>query len=112
MKKILITGAGSYIGTSFEEYMKQWPEDYQVDTLDMIGDAWKNYDFSGYDTVYHVAGIAHLRLLLQHLATALSSLKSLKEMESLMVKRSLTNTCCLWQNLKSQNVSCQGFTTY
>ncbi len=59
MKKILITGAGSYIGTSFEEYMKQWPDDYQVDTLDMIGDAWKNYDFSGYDTVYHVAGIAH-----------------------------------------------------
>ena len=59
MKKILITGAGSYIGTSFEEYMKQWPEKYQVDTLDMIGDGWMKYDFSGYDTVYHVAGIAH-----------------------------------------------------
>lgn len=59
MKKILITGAGSYIGTSFEKYMAQWPEKYQVDTLDMIGDGWKSYDFSGYDTVYHVAGIAH-----------------------------------------------------
>lgn len=59
MKKILITGAGSYIGTSFEEYMKQWPEKYQVDTLDMIGYGWMKYDFSGYDTVYHVAGIAH-----------------------------------------------------
>lgn len=59
MKKILITGAGSYIGTSFEEYMKQWPDKYQVDTLDMIGDSWTEYDFSGYDTVYHVAGIAH-----------------------------------------------------
>ncbi len=59
MKKILITGAGSYIGTSFEEYMKQWPDEYQVDTLDMIGDGWKKFDFSGYDTVYHVAGIAH-----------------------------------------------------
>ena len=59
MKKILITGEGSYIGTSFEEFMKQWPEKYQVDTLDMIGDDWKKYDFSGYDTVYHVAGIAH-----------------------------------------------------
>ena len=59
MKKILITGAGSYIGTSFEEYMKQWPDKYQVDTLDMIGDDWMKYDFSGYDTVYHVAGIAH-----------------------------------------------------
>lgn len=59
MKKILITGAGSYIGTSFEKYMAQWPEKYQVDTLDMIGDGWKSYDFAGYDTVYHVAGIAH-----------------------------------------------------
>lgn len=59
MKKILITGAGSYIGTSFEEYMKQWPDKYQVDTLDMIGDDWMKYDFSSYDTVYHVAGIAH-----------------------------------------------------
>ncbi|MGB4093019.1 MAG: NAD-dependent epimerase/dehydratase family protein [Ruminococcus flavefaciens] len=59
MKKILITGAGSYIGTSFEEYMKQWPDKYQIDTIDMIGDEWKKYDFSGYDTVYHVAGIAH-----------------------------------------------------
>ena len=59
MKRILITGAGSYIGTSFEKYMAQWPEKYQVDTLDMIGDGWKSYDFIGYDTVYHVAGIAH-----------------------------------------------------
>lgn len=59
MKKILITGAGSYIGTSFEEYMKKWPDKYQVDTLDMIGDGWMKYDFSGYDSVYHVAGIAH-----------------------------------------------------
>lgn len=59
MKKILITGANSYIGTSFEAYMKQWNDKYQVDTLDMIGDNWLKYDFSDYDCVYHVAGIAH-----------------------------------------------------
>ena len=59
MKRILITGADSYIGTSFEKYLEKWPEKYQVDTLDMIGDNWKKYDFSGYDSVYHVAGIAH-----------------------------------------------------
>lgn len=59
MKKILITGANSYIGTSFEAYMKQWGDRYQVDTLDMIGDNWLKYDFSDYDCVYHVAGIAH-----------------------------------------------------
>ena len=61
MKKILITGANSYIGTSFETYMAQWPEAYQVDTLDMLGGAWREKDFSGYDAVYHVAGIAHIK---------------------------------------------------
>lgn len=59
MKKILITGANSYIGTSFESYLKQWPERYQVDTVGMRGDDWKEKSFSGYDAVYHVAGIAH-----------------------------------------------------
>ena len=59
MKKILITGANSYIGTSFEKYMQQWPEQYQVDTVDMIDCTWREKDFSGYDCVYHVAGIAH-----------------------------------------------------
>ena len=59
MKKILITGAGSYIGTAFERYLAQWSEQYAVDTLDMIGDAWRQADFSGYDVVFHVAGIAH-----------------------------------------------------
>ncbi len=60
MKKILITGAGSYIGTSFESYINaHYADRYTVDTLDMIGDGWKAFDFSGYDTVFHVAGIAH-----------------------------------------------------
>lgn len=59
MKKILITGANSYIGMSFERYMAQWPERYQIDTVDMIDGTWRQKDFSGYDAVYHVAGIAH-----------------------------------------------------
>lgn len=59
MKKILITGANSYIGTSFETYMAQFGDEYTVDTVDMIGDSWKSKDFSGYDCVFHVAGIAH-----------------------------------------------------
>lgn len=59
MKKILITGANSYIGTSFEKYMAQWPKKYQVDTVDMIDGTWREKDFSTYDCVYHVAGIAH-----------------------------------------------------
>lgn len=59
MKKILITGAGSYIGVSFANYMAQFAGQYQVDTLDVIGEGWRQVDLSGYDAVFHVAGIAH-----------------------------------------------------
>ena len=58
-KKILITGSGSYVGTSVEAWLRQWPEYYQVDTLDMRTQTWRTHDFSAYDVVYHVAGIAH-----------------------------------------------------
>ncbi|SHJ79274.1 UDP-glucose 4-epimerase [Clostridium amylolyticum] len=60
MKKILITGANSYIGTSLEKWLQQWPLDYKVDTVDMIDGTWKGKDFSDYDVVFHVAGIAHV----------------------------------------------------
>lgn len=60
MKRILITGANSYIGTSFEKWVSQWPEEYSVDTLDMIGDGWRKKSFAGYDVVFHVAGVAHV----------------------------------------------------
>lgn len=56
---ILITGAGSYIGESVKNYLLKIPDKYKIDTLDMIDDNWRTYDFSGYDVVYHVAGIAH-----------------------------------------------------
>lgn len=58
MKRILITGKTSYIGTSFASYIKDNPE-YQVDTISVRGEDWKTQDFSVYDVVLHVAGIAH-----------------------------------------------------
>ncbi len=60
MKKILITGANSYIGTSFEKYITEhYRDEYSIDTVDMIIPSWREKDFSGYDVVFHVAGIAH-----------------------------------------------------
>lgn len=60
MKKILITGAGSYIGTSLENYIKQnYADDFEVNTLDMLNPDWSKCDFGQYDTIFHVAGIAH-----------------------------------------------------
>lgn len=60
MKRVLITGANSYIGTSFEIYAKaHYNEDFVIDTIDMQDVNWRTKDFSAYDAVFHVAGIAH-----------------------------------------------------
>lgn len=61
MKKILITGANSYIGTSFERWVSQYPDRYKVDTVDMKDGSWRDKDFSYYDVVFHVAGLAHVK---------------------------------------------------
>lgn len=60
MKKILITGANSYIGTSVDKWLSEFPDKYKVDTIDMKDETWKNKEFSQYDVVFHVAGIAHV----------------------------------------------------
>lgn len=60
MKKILITGKNSYIGTSVEKWLMREPIKYDVDTIDMKDTSWKEKDFSNYDVVFHVAGIAHV----------------------------------------------------
>lgn len=60
MNKMLITGANSYVGTSLENWLEQYPDQYIIDTVDMIDNTWKNKDFSRYDVVFHVAGIAHV----------------------------------------------------
>lgn len=59
MKSVLITGANSYIGTNVERWLLKEPEKYHVETLDMKDPNWVNFDFSKFDVVFHVAGIAH-----------------------------------------------------
>lgn len=55
--RILVTGANSFIGTSFEKYMNHFSD--MVDTVDTMSDEWRKTDFSKYDSVFHVAGLAH-----------------------------------------------------
>ncbi len=59
-KNILITGAGSYIGESFRAYAEgHYGQNFTIDTIDMVDGSWREKDFSPYDVVFHVAGIAH-----------------------------------------------------
>lgn len=60
MKKILITGAGSYVGESVRRYILAKDSSYRIDAVDTIGDNWKKADYTKYDVVFHVAGIAHV----------------------------------------------------
>lgn len=59
-RKVLVTGANSYIGESFAQYAnRNYASNFEIDTVDMIDGTWRNTDFSGYDAIFHVAGIAH-----------------------------------------------------
>lgn len=60
MKRILITGANSFVGTNIEKWLMKTPDEFQVDTVDTMNDVWKQADFTQYDSVFHVAGIAHV----------------------------------------------------
>ena len=59
-KKVLITGAGSYIGESIQNYILSNYPDIKCKSIDMVDKAWKEKSFEGFDTVFHVAGIAHV----------------------------------------------------
>lgn len=60
MKRVLITGANSFVGMNVEKWLLKTPEEFEVDTVDTMNEAWKQADYTKYDTVFHVAGIAHV----------------------------------------------------
>ena len=64
-KRILVTGTQSYLGTSFEQYMKNYDsklsdeEAWNVVFVSVRDDEWKKQDLAEYDVILHVAGIVH-----------------------------------------------------
>lgn len=60
MKRILITGAKSYIGENVKDYLEK-SNGYKVDIIDTMGLNPAPEIFQGYDVVFNVAGIAHIK---------------------------------------------------
>lgn len=61
MKRVLITGANSYIGESVKGFLQQFPNDYYVEVFDTIGIDPTPDLFSRFDVIFNVAGIAHIK---------------------------------------------------
>lgn len=60
MKKILITGSNSYIGTSLVAWLETFMGKYEVNTVSLRDESWRREDFSAYHAILHLAGIAHV----------------------------------------------------
>ena len=54
---ILIIGKNSYIGNHIDQWLTN--NGHQVKQLDAVSENWKQYDYSNFDTIVHVAGIVH-----------------------------------------------------
>ena len=59
MKRVLITGANSYVGTHVRQHLEEFPDQYSVDSISVRDDKWRETDFFIYDSIYHCAGLAH-----------------------------------------------------
>lgn len=55
----MLVGIGGYIGGKFTEYIKKYYPAWKVDAVDSMNRKWADADFSGYDAVYNVSGLAH-----------------------------------------------------
>ena len=55
--RILIIGKNSYIGNHVDEWLTR--HGHQVEQLNVLDDRWKEFDYSPYDTIIHVAAIVH-----------------------------------------------------
>lgn len=59
-KNILIVGQNSYIGKSLIAYIDEhYSENFSYNAISVRNEEWKDQDFSNYDVIIHLAGIAH-----------------------------------------------------
>ena len=61
MKRILITGMNSYIGNHVEEWLAEFPNNYDVQKISLRNNVWRSIDFSKFDSILHVSAIVHTK---------------------------------------------------
>lgn len=59
MKRVLITGKHSYIGSNLKSWLESYPTKYEVESISLRDDIWEKMNFNMYDVVVHTVGIAH-----------------------------------------------------
>lgn len=60
MKRVLITGLNSYVGTEFKKYIDDlYSDEISVSFVNVRNSKWTEKDFQNYDVLFHVAGIVH-----------------------------------------------------
>lgn len=59
MHRVLITGANSYIGSSFHRWVDRWPHRYDVKRVSLRNRSWRDERFCDFDTVLHTAALVH-----------------------------------------------------
>ena len=55
--RVKIIGKDSYIGNHIDQWLCS--KGYTVSQLDVLNEDWREYDYSSYDVIVHVAGIVH-----------------------------------------------------
>ncbi|MCL2202563.1 MAG: NAD-dependent epimerase/dehydratase family protein [Defluviitaleaceae bacterium] len=64
MKRVLVIGHDSYIGRAFEAFAR---DKYEIKMCNSHNGAWEKIDFSGYSSILHCAGIAHVKKIKKEL---------------------------------------------
>ncbi|XJS10989.1 NAD-dependent epimerase/dehydratase family protein [Aerococcaceae bacterium WGS1372] len=58
--RILITGKNSFVGNHLATWLEKSDDNFDISKISLKDDQWRGIDFSNFDVVVHVAGIAHV----------------------------------------------------